>query len=82
VNNNSAKRVRSPIDDDDDVETVQTAETETLLPSKMENGDAATNGDNEQDYPDTDNVSSKTKIPKNPLVVCPSLPRINQPSKK
>lgn len=63
INNNSAKARRTPEvngDDDDDVETVQTADAETLIPANH----LVTNNTHEnleQDYPsdpnETDQVS-------------------------
>lgn len=63
INNNSAKTRRTPeTNDDDDVETAKTADTETLVPGKLLNG---TNNHHHQqldeDYPsdpnETDQVS-------------------------
>lgn len=62
INNNSAKSERTPeVNDDDDVETVQTAEAESLLPEEHLQNNTDDKPVLEQDYPsdpnETDQVS-------------------------
>lgn len=62
INNNSAKNRRTPeVNDDDDVETAQTADVETLLPAELLQNHKPKDNQLELDYPsdpnETDQVS-------------------------